>query len=170
MALDTSLSIIEGGILFICLVVYLFNSIKGDEEEEQPKSNLSVKNRYENALTKYRSKNYKTALLVFSNLYDEFPNHDLASNFVYWTGECYIGMNDYQSTIKTLEKVLEYENSSFGISVSSFLPLIDIYFNRLLPVSVLGECSKQYFLTCSNVLLSPKDSIVIDSNNHLVKK
>ncbi len=71
-----------------------------------------VKEQYDSALKKYNSKNYKSALSEFANLFELNPDHYLASNFNYWIGECYMNLRDYFSAIQAFDEVLKYNTSS----------------------------------------------------------
>ncbi len=66
---------------------------------------------YNKSLELFRNKKYKQSAENFDALIKNYPDHKLISNFVYWAGESYNGMEDYQKAIHYFEKVEEYPDS-----------------------------------------------------------
>ncbi|MBU4443819.1 tetratricopeptide repeat protein [bacterium] len=66
---------------------------------------------YESALNEFNNGRYKKALHQLIILNKQFPNHWLASNFEYWIGECYFGLEDYQSALAHFKLIEIYKES-----------------------------------------------------------
>ena len=66
---------------------------------------------YESALNEFNNGRYKKALPQLIILNKQFPNHWLASNFEYWIGECYFGLEDYQSALAHFKQIEIYKES-----------------------------------------------------------
>ena len=66
---------------------------------------------YESALNEFNNGRHKKALHQLINLNKQFPNHWLASNFEYWIGECYFGLEDYQSSLAHFKFIEIYKES-----------------------------------------------------------
>jgi TolA-binding protein len=66
---------------------------------------------YDDALTKFRSRQYRQAIEILQWLLKEYPDHRLAGNCHYWIGECYFGLGDYDSAQLAFRRVLTYPNS-----------------------------------------------------------
>lgn len=62
---------------------------------------------YNNALSVYKSKNYKKAASLFQSIAENYPGHDLADNALYWTGECFYALKDYKGAIKAFKRVIK---------------------------------------------------------------
>jgi len=70
-----------------------------------------VRRHYKIALQNFNSRHYRAAISELENLYANFPNHRLASNFVYWIGESYYALGNYEEAVKSFSKVLQYRHS-----------------------------------------------------------
>ncbi|MDZ7289762.1 MAG: tetratricopeptide repeat protein [candidate division KSB1 bacterium] len=66
---------------------------------------------YEDALSKFYAKRYSEAIAQFNGLLEQFPDHSLASNCVYWIGESYFGSGNYSEAIEAFNRVLSYPRS-----------------------------------------------------------
>jgi len=66
---------------------------------------------YEQALQQYYSREYDSAIYLFSMLLETSPTHRLSSNCQYWLGECYFGQSDYSMALDAFQKVLAYDQS-----------------------------------------------------------
>jgi len=66
---------------------------------------------YQNALQTYYAKNYMTAINLFQDLKNRFPNHKLTSNCDYWTGESYFGLANYKMAIQAFQNVFTHSFS-----------------------------------------------------------
>ncbi len=64
---------------------------------------------YQSALNEFNNGRYKKALHQLITLNKQFPNHWLASNFEYWIGECYFGLEDYQSALAHFKMIEIYK-------------------------------------------------------------
>jgi tol-pal system protein YbgF len=66
---------------------------------------------YEEALSKFYGRRYNEAIADFNQLIQQFPDHSLTSNCVYWTGECYFGAGQYRDAVNAFTKVFSYPRS-----------------------------------------------------------
>ena len=66
---------------------------------------------YKFALNEFNNRRFKKALHQLIILNKQYPNHWLASNFEYWTGECYFGLEDYQSALAHFKLIEIYKES-----------------------------------------------------------
>ena len=69
------------------------------------KQTYSVKQRYDNAIKNFNSRNYRATIMELTDLSNEHQNHKLASNFIYWIGECYVGLKSYSAAIEAFTNV-----------------------------------------------------------------
>jgi len=72
----------------------------------------SYKDRYDDALSEYNARNYRTAINKFEQLLATDSNNSLADNCQYWIGECYYALGDYTKAITAFEKVFSFNNSN----------------------------------------------------------
>jgi tol-pal system protein YbgF len=75
-------------------------------------SDKEIKQKYNQAVALFNSKEYQTAIRELKLLSNNFPNHLYASNFVYWIGECYHAQGQYADAVKSFEEVLTFDKSS----------------------------------------------------------
>lgn len=68
--------------------------------------------RYQDALTEYKARNYKTAIQLFEELLRTDPNNTLSDNCQYWIGECYYGLEDYKQALVAFEKVFTFPETN----------------------------------------------------------
>ena len=66
---------------------------------------------YEEALRTFYSRDYSSAIRIFSDLIQRFPSHKLASNCQYWIGESYFGMSDFSRASDAFQNVFDYHLS-----------------------------------------------------------
>ncbi len=71
-----------------------------------------TKQKYYAALNKFKAKNYPEAIEGFESLYEKYPDHRLASNFVYWIGECHFALNEYKLAATAFENVGNFTSST----------------------------------------------------------
>lgn len=71
-----------------------------------------ARQKYYAALNKFKAKNYHEAIEDFENLYEKYPEHRLASNFVYWIGECHFALNEYKLAATAFENVGNFSASN----------------------------------------------------------
>lgn len=69
---------------------------------------------YQKALDSFKSKNYKQASQLFSDVIKQFPDGKFIDNCQYWIGECAYAQRDFASAIAAFNKVFAYQNSSKG--------------------------------------------------------
>lgn len=74
-------------------------------------SSTSFSRAYEEALSQFYAKRYSEAIAQFNTLLAQFPDHSLASNCVYWTGESYFGSGNYREAANAFNRVLSYPRS-----------------------------------------------------------
>ena len=60
---------------------------------------------YEAAFRYYRSADYKTAIDHFGNFLQNYAASDYADNALFWTGECYLKLDDHERAVLTFEDV-----------------------------------------------------------------
>jgi len=77
--------------------------------EPQPDSNQPEipEKLYNKAMTLYKKANYDNAAKVFVAFFEKYPDHELADNALYWTGECYYSRNNFSAAIIYFRKVIE---------------------------------------------------------------
>jgi tol-pal system protein YbgF len=73
--------------------------------------NSNVKQRYDNAINNFNSRNYRAAIIEFTELSNEFPQNKLVGNFIYWIGESYFGMKNYSAAIEAFNNVIKHKTS-----------------------------------------------------------
>lgn len=62
---------------------------------------------YTKAFAALKEKKYTKAITLFDSLVSQYPNHDLADNAIYWTGEIHYSKQDYPTAIMTFKKLLD---------------------------------------------------------------
>jgi tol-pal system protein YbgF len=76
-------------------------------------TNLAVLRGYEVAMTKYRAGEYQGAIAAFQRIAQQYPQHPLAANARYWTGDSYYQLRAYRNAIDTQKELIaEYPNSA----------------------------------------------------------
>lgn len=88
-----------------------------DSERNRPKAidlpaTSGFRARYDEALGKYHSRNYRAAIDLFDQLLANNPTNSLADNCQYWIGECHYALGDYTKAIAAFEKVFSFNNSN----------------------------------------------------------
>jgi TolA-binding protein len=68
-------------------------------------------NVYSEGLAKFYAHDFVKALALFSQLVQNFPNHELYSSSLYWAGECYRLLGDNEKSIAALNQVLSCAKS-----------------------------------------------------------
>jgi tol-pal system protein YbgF len=74
--------------------------------KKSPQGGDSPETLYNKGFTALKNKNYPESESLFSNLVTRFPNHKLADNAMYWTGEIYYSKADYKRAIKQFESLI----------------------------------------------------------------
>jgi tol-pal system protein YbgF len=94
-------------------------STAGDEDSEpgvkKPESSapdISVDNKspkavYDAGFKALMEKDYPRAAALFKVIVRDYPNHDLADNAVYWTGEIFYDQKDYKEAIRIFNRLVE---------------------------------------------------------------
>ncbi len=95
---------------------------KTEASKSAPKAALGSRNvgepsadfeaQYRRALERYRSRDYATAMEIFSELIYRDPNTTLSDNCQYWVGECYFALLNYDQAVVEFEKVFSFPNSN----------------------------------------------------------
>lgn len=67
----------------------------------------SPKDIYSLGFSALKDKDYPTAAALFKALVTNYPNHDLADNSVYWTGEIFYDQKDYKEAIRIFNRLIE---------------------------------------------------------------
>lgn len=67
----------------------------------------SPKDIYNQGFSALKDKDYPTAAALFKALVTNYPNHDLADNAVYWTGEIFYDQKDYKEAIRIFNRLIE---------------------------------------------------------------
>ena len=62
---------------------------------------------YNEAMKLTKDKDYSNAFIQFGRFLSIFPDHDLASNAQYWTGEIYYRQTDYERAVLEFNEVLK---------------------------------------------------------------
>lgn len=75
-------------------------------------SNSPEYDSYQNALRTFNSRNYESALKMFSDVVKQFPQGAYADNCRYWSGECYFALRDFANAIASFKKVFDHKNSN----------------------------------------------------------
>lgn len=60
---------------------------------------------YQSGLQLVKAKRYQSAIQVFAQFLQAYPNSDLADNALYWTGESYYGMKMYPAAISYFQQI-----------------------------------------------------------------
>jgi tol-pal system protein YbgF len=61
---------------------------------------------YEAAMASYRASDYQGAINGFQGFLTQYPQHALAANAQYWTGDAHFQLRDYQSAIEAQRKLI----------------------------------------------------------------
>ena len=72
----------------------------------------SYSDRYDEAYSDYRNRQYRIAIQKFEALLSVNTSHSLSDNCQYWIGESYYGMENYEQAIVAFEKVFSFPKSN----------------------------------------------------------
>ena len=97
-------------------------------------SRSSVKNNYDKALRLFNIKQYKESLSVFKSLDNRRTQASLRDNVIFWIGQCYSKLEDYEKAIEKFNVVAD-EYGSGNKAVDSLFAIGVAY-------NALGEKSK----------------------------
>lgn len=62
---------------------------------------------YNKAFAALKRKNYTRAISMFKTVVSDYPEHNLADNAIYWTGEVHYTQNDFPEAIRTFKRLIE---------------------------------------------------------------
>ncbi|MGD8789077.1 MAG: tol-pal system protein YbgF [Burkholderiales bacterium] len=79
---------------------------------ENAAANADVLRAYEGAMAKYRGAKYQDAITEFQAIVKQFPNHPLAANAQYWTGDSYYQLRAYRSAVDAQKELIAKYPSS----------------------------------------------------------
>ena len=68
---------------------------------------LPAETLYKKAISAYKNKNYTYAVHLFKSVADNYPEHHLSDNALYWIGECFYTRKDYLNAISAFKKIVE---------------------------------------------------------------
>lgn len=74
-------------------------------------SNRQIRNRYQTTIREIQNRDFQSAIRELKNLSENYPNHPLGGNFVYWLGECYYGLKQYAQAAAYFIRVAQYKKS-----------------------------------------------------------
>jgi len=80
-------------------------AVQAAPQKPSKKVNGKVEQEYADALQQYRLGNYTTAITLFETLRKNYPNHTLATNFLYWIGESLYALNQDIDAIFTFKNI-----------------------------------------------------------------
>lgn len=66
----------------------------------------SIDKMYNSALLLYKKGDFDKAASAFISISEQFPNHELSDNSLYWAGECYYSKKNYSAAILSFKKVV----------------------------------------------------------------
>ena len=69
-------------------------------------TNLAVMRAYEEAMAKYRAGEYQDAIAAFQRIAQQYPQHPLAVNAQYWTGDSYYQLRAYRNAIDAQKELI----------------------------------------------------------------
>lgn len=62
---------------------------------------------YKEGRTSLLEEKYDAAIQIFTRFLKKYPHNDLADNALYWIGECYYAVADFEQAINTFKEVVE---------------------------------------------------------------
>jgi len=83
---------------------------QGSIEEEnlgESQKQTSAESLYNQGFAALKSKDYTRAISLFKSVVSQYPDHNLADNAVYWTGEIHYTQNDFTEAIRTFTRLIE---------------------------------------------------------------
>ncbi len=80
---------------------------------ENQATNAAVLRAYEAAMAQYRAGEYQDAITAFQLIVKQYPEHPLAQNAQYWTGDSFYQLRAYRSAIDAQKELIaKYPNSA----------------------------------------------------------
>lgn len=74
------------------------------EESEQYQSPEYI---YNQGFAALKAKNYTKAISMFKTIVSTYPEHNLADNAIYWTGEIHYTQHDFPEAVRTFNRLIE---------------------------------------------------------------
>ncbi|MFO7883354.1 MAG: tol-pal system protein YbgF [Desulfobacteraceae bacterium] len=62
---------------------------------------------YQKARSLLLEENFKDAGILFREIMEQYPEHELADNSMYWLGECCYSLTDYKGAVKIFKALVE---------------------------------------------------------------
>ncbi|HMA61797.1 MAG TPA: tol-pal system protein YbgF [bacterium] len=109
--IDALSNIIENSNLVIDSLRQSIEKEEAKKSKMMAKDTMDVEHCYKMALQLFRQEKYQKALPKFKKLMENFPDHELTGNFIYWLGESYFGMQKYQKALEYFDQVERYNDS-----------------------------------------------------------
>jgi tol-pal system protein YbgF len=104
-------------------------ALKSAGEHPQTGSYEDPEEFYKAALESYSSRRFDKAIEGFSKFVKLFPEHDLADNAVYWTGESFVAAGEYALALPEFQRLaMQYPN---GNKMPDALLMIGICYDKL---------------------------------------
>lgn len=75
--------------------------------QEESLDQKSAEYLYNQGFAALKNKNYTRAISLFKTVVSQYPDHALADNAIYWTGEIHYTQNNYQEAIRTFNRLIE---------------------------------------------------------------
>ena len=69
-------------------------------------------NIYEEGMANYHRRDFAAAIRAFTNITNQAPNHELAANAHYWTGESFYALGDFSAARLSFQRVVDQYPSS----------------------------------------------------------
>ncbi len=79
--------------------------LESDQDQGEPVA--TPEELYEAAMKALTNKNYAEARANYQKLFNNYPEHSLADNAAYWTGETYYVEGDFEAALKYFEIVID---------------------------------------------------------------
>lgn len=67
----------------------------------------SAESIYNQGFAALKENNYTKAVSLFKTVVSQFPDHNLADNAIYWTGEIHYTQHNYEEAIRTFNRLIE---------------------------------------------------------------
>ena len=87
-------------------------TISMQARSERYSASGAYKSEYQNALSYYNNRSYKTAINIFESLLTKDNSSSLSDNYQYWMGECYYGLGNFSQAIVEFTKVFSFTKSN----------------------------------------------------------
>lgn len=78
-----------------------------EETLSEPGVEESAETLYNQGFAALKEKNYTRAISLFKTVVSKYPDHNLADNAIYWTGEIHYTQHNYEEAIRTFNRLIE---------------------------------------------------------------